>query len=101
MRRRFSIPIDRFELLRKRGWVVPAIQEKGFTVLQAEAPSQNASGIVSFYREGADMPALHQKLTDAKIATSLRTDRSGQRYIRLSPHFYNTDAELGRVLECL
>jgi selenocysteine lyase/cysteine desulfurase len=89
------------ELLRKRAWVVPAIQEKGFTVLQADAPSQTASGIISFYRDGADMPALHQKLTDAKITTSLRTDRGGQRYIRLSPHFYNTDAELRRVLECL
>jgi selenocysteine lyase/cysteine desulfurase len=28
-------------------------------------------------------------------------DRKGQRYIRLSPHFYNTDAELHRVLELL
>jgi selenocysteine lyase/cysteine desulfurase len=29
----------------------------------------------------------------------LRTDRKGQHYIRLSPHFYNTDAELQRVVE--
>jgi cysteine desulfurase / selenocysteine lyase len=32
---------------------------------------------------------------------SLRTDRAGQRYLRLSPHFYNTDAELQRVVEML
>jgi selenocysteine lyase/cysteine desulfurase len=29
----------------------------------------------------------------------LRADRTGQKYIRLSPHFYNTDAELERVLD--
>jgi len=67
--------------------------------LQADAPAENASGIVSFHRPGSDLAALHQKLTDARVVTSLRTDRTGQKYIRLSPHFYNTDAELERVLE--
>jgi len=33
--------------------------------------------------------------------TSLRADRAGRRYIRLSPHFYNTDVELQRVLDLL
>ena len=33
------------------------------------------------------------------MVTSLRTDRAGQKYIRLSPHFYNTDAELDRAME--
>jgi selenocysteine lyase/cysteine desulfurase len=32
---------------------------------------------------------------------SLRADRKGQNHIRLSPHFYNTDAELQRTLELL
>ncbi len=87
------------ELLRKRARLVPALQGKGFTVLQADAPAQNASGIVSFSRPGADLAALHQKLTDAGVVTSLRTDRTGQKYIRLSPHFYNTDRELDLVVE--
>jgi cysteine desulfurase/selenocysteine lyase len=47
------------------------------------------------------MTELHQKLTDAKIITSLRTDRQEQNYIRLSPHFYNTDEELRRVVEVI
>jgi selenocysteine lyase/cysteine desulfurase len=89
------------ELLRKRSWLVPALQAKGYVVLQAEAAPAQASGIISFHRPGADLPALHQKLLAAKIITSLRTDRSGQHYLRLSPHFYNPDAELQRVLERL
>ena len=89
------------ELLRKRKWLVPALQSKGYTVLQADAPPENASGIVSFFRENFDLPALHKKLEEANIVTSLRADRTGRRYLRLSPHFYNTDAELNRVLELL
>ncbi|MGA3284957.1 MAG: aminotransferase class V-fold PLP-dependent enzyme [Verrucomicrobiota bacterium] len=87
------------ELLRKRAWLVPALRAKGFAVLNADAKTENASGIVSFYQPGKDLAVLHKKLTDAGIVTSLRMDRRGQNYIRLSPHFYNTDAELQRVLE--
>jgi len=89
------------ELLRKRKWLVPALQAKGYRVLHPEAPPESASGIVTFHRPDADLPALHQKLSAANIITSLRADRSGNRYIRLSPHFYNTDAELRRLLALL
>jgi selenocysteine lyase/cysteine desulfurase len=89
------------ELLRKRAWLAPALREKDCTVLFADSPPEVSSGMVSFFQPGKDPVALHQRLTDAKIITSLRRARSGQRYIRLSPHFYNTDAELHRVLELL
>jgi cysteine desulfurase / selenocysteine lyase len=89
------------ELLRKRAWLVPALQAKGFTVLNADTKPENASGIVSFHQPGKDLAALHKKLTDAGVVTSLRADRRGQNYLRLSPHFYNTDAELQRTLDLL
>ncbi len=87
------------ELLRKRAWLVPALQAKGCQVLMAEAPVEHAGGIISFQTPGKSMPEIHSKLTQAGIITSLRTDRSGQQYIRVSPHFYNTDRELERLLE--
>ena len=89
------------ELLRKRAILVPAILSKGYTVLQPDSPAPNLSGIVSFHRAGEEMAALHSKLAAANIVTSLRGDRAGNRYLRLSPHFYNTDEELNRVLELL
>ena len=89
------------ELSRKRAWLASAIQAKGYTVLQSNAAPETTSSILSFFKPGADMPALHQKLMDARIFTSLRTDRALQKYIRLSPHYYNTDAELQRMLELL
>ena len=87
------------ELHRKRTWLVPELQNRGFTVLNADTKPENSGSIISFF--GKDMPALHKKLTDAGIITSLRTDRAGKNYIRISPHFYNTDDELSRVLELL
>lgn len=87
------------ELLRKRALLVPALQAKGYTVLNADVSSENASGITTFFQPGKDVSELYEKLLAAKIVTSLRTDRAGQRYIRLSPHYYNTDAELNRFLE--
>jgi cysteine desulfurase / selenocysteine lyase len=89
------------ELQRKRAWFVPAVRAKGFQVLSADARPENAGGIMSLYRDGLDMPALHRRLEASQVITSLRTDRQGRHYLRLSPHFYNTDAELQRVLELL
>jgi len=89
------------ELLRKRAQLVPALQAKGFTVLNADATPAGASGIVSCHRPGSDLVALHKKLAEAGVTASLRTDRRGQNYLRFSPHFYNTGAELQRTLELL
>ena len=89
------------ELLRKRAWLVPAAQAQGWEVLHADCPAANASGIISLRHPKADMPALHARLAEAEIVASLRTTRTKEKYLRLSPHFYNTDSELQRVLEVL
>ena len=89
------------ELARKRALLVSALQAKGYTVLHAEAPLENGSGIVTFFREGTNMAALYDQLAEAGIVTSLRTDRAARKYLRLSPHFYNTDVELDRCLQML
>jgi cysteine desulfurase / selenocysteine lyase len=89
------------ELLRKRALLVPALQTKGWTVLHADATPENGSGIVTFFHPDKNMAEVHGLLTAAGIITSLRTNRAGQNFIRLSPHFYNTDAELYRLLALL
>ncbi len=89
------------ELLRKRTWLASALRDKGYTILQGDAPPETTSGIISFFKEGVDLAAMNQKLMHARIVTSLRTDRTGQKYIRLSPHFYNTDSELQKTLAML
>jgi selenocysteine lyase/cysteine desulfurase len=87
------------ELARKRLWLVPELVAKGYTVLHGDAHADNAGGITSFYRDGADMRALCQKLKAEGVSVSHRVLPGGQSVVRLSPHFYNTDEELRRCLE--
>jgi selenocysteine lyase/cysteine desulfurase len=89
------------ESLRKRAWLVPALEAKGCEVLQANAAPENQGAMISFSKPGADLPALHQKLKEANILTSLRGDRSGRKLLRISPHFYNTDAEVRRLIDLI
>ena len=85
------------DLTAKRAWLVEALQAKGYEVFHPEV----ASGITSSWREDTDMKALGEKLAAENIVASMRGDRSGQDYLRFSPHFYNTQSELERAVELL
>lgn len=76
------------------------LQGLGFTLLSS-AGGPNASGIVTVSRPGTDMEALFERLTAANIVCSSRQDRQGRHYIRFSPHFYNTEAEVEQVLKVI
>jgi len=60
-----------------------------------------ASGITTFRHPERDMAALFKALEERNVVASLRFDRAGLQYIRLSPHFYNTLDEMARVVEIL
>jgi len=87
------------ELLRKRKCWCRHCRQRDH-VLNAEVPPENASGSS---RSSSPAPTLWccTKVVEANIVTSLRTDRKGQHYLRLSPHFYNTDADCTRVVDML
>jgi selenocysteine lyase/cysteine desulfurase len=55
-----------------------------------------SSGIVSFRKPGAEPQEVLRDLTAAHVIA--RTHRD---FVRLSPHFYNTEEEIDRVLEVL
>jgi cysteine desulfurase/selenocysteine lyase len=88
------------ELLRKREWLVTELHKRDFAVLNADS-KPNAGSITSFFHPQKDMAALHKKLTEGGVISSLRVDRKGKNYIRFAPHYYNTDAELQRAVELL
>ena len=89
------------DLLRKRARLIPSLQEKGYTVVGSDAPLNRSSGIVSFFDPKNDAAPLHAKLLAANVVTSLRSDRTKRNHIRLSPHFYNTEAEFDALLALL
>lgn len=89
------------ELLRKRKLIAERLLSSGWDVIGHDAPEQNQGGMLSAQHNSKDLKALHQQLTDENITLSLRTDRQGEHYLRFSPHFYNTDDEIDRVIDRL
>lgn len=63
----------------------------------------NASGITSFtdLEEPQRIPALFQLLGENSVVASFRHSRDGIPYIRLSPHFYNTHAEIDQLFSLM
>src|ERR1700726_2033628 len=95
-----GIPRVAERILAIRARLVDGLQRIGFVVL-GPADGPNASGIVTVSRPGTDMEALFERLTVANIVCSSRQDRQGQHFIRFSPHFYNTLAEVDEVLRVI
>jgi selenocysteine lyase/cysteine desulfurase len=92
-------------LLHLRAHLLDAVRPGGWrTVLDgtvARQPANARSAIVTLTHPSADLEAAAKRLADARVTISLRKDRAGTPYLRLSPHFYNTEAELDRVAEAL
>jgi cysteine desulfurase / selenocysteine lyase len=66
------------------------------------APGCLPCGICSVTRDDdVDMGKLFQHLADHKVSASYRHDRSGRGYLRFSPHFYNTEAEIQKIASIL
>lgn len=86
------------DLVRKRGKLVEALLEQGHAVVNPEPSAENVSGIVSFEPRGGKAMEVQERLAQGGVVSSLRVDREGKRYVRFSPHYYNTDAELDEAL---
>ncbi len=70
------------------------LKEAGFRVYPQELEEKYFSGIVSFRHP--DSEGLFNWLTERKILVSLR-----EGFIRLSPHFYNTEEDLEKVIDAI
>ncbi len=87
-------------LLAHKVHLVRALRALGFEIY-GPAHGPNASGITTFFHPKAEMAALYAHLEANGVVASLRHNRAGQAFIRLSPHFYNTTEEVDRVIALL
>ncbi len=87
-------------ILKINAQLADGLRSLGFTLL-GPTVGPNASGIVTVSRPGTDIEALFERLTAENIICSSRQDRQGRHYIRFSPHFYNTEAEVDQVLKVI
>ena len=86
-------------ILSIRERLVRGLEELGFRTLGA--PDSAQSGIITVLHPSRDVTASFEKLGRENIVCSPRQDRAGTNLLRFSPHFYNTEAEVDRVLGVL
>ena len=87
-------------LLELKAHLVRQLDALGFVIL-GPRDGPNASSTTTFRHATASSTALFAALEKAQVIASLRHDREGRDYLRISPHFYNTEAELDRAVEVL
>jgi len=75
--------------------VAEGVRGKGYEVLGSRTP-ENGAGIVSFRKAGLEAAEVVRRLRDAGVTAAPR-----QGWVRVSPHFYISPDEIGRMLEAL
>jgi selenocysteine lyase/cysteine desulfurase len=89
-------------LLDLRSFAEDKLLANGFRVLGHANRRSQKSGITTIAIENPDTAvAQARKLRDNRVDVSMRQTRSGLSALRLSPHFYNTEAELEEVIKIL
>ena len=77
-------------------YLLAGLQAKGCAIGTPIQHRHERSGIVSFRHPAADPAELCERLHDADVIVSVRGD-----LIRVSPHFFNTEDDLDRLLAVL
>jgi cysteine desulfurase/selenocysteine lyase len=76
------------------------IASAGFEFL-SPMEEKNRCGILTFRHRQVPAAALWDSLTRNDIVVSLRHDRANGAWLRVSPHFYNTESEITKIAELL
>ena len=87
-------------ILELTAFLASRLRERGYE-MHSPTEGPNASGITTFRHATRSMAELFGRLEKAGVVCSLRHDREGRDYLRFSPHFYNTEAEMESVLALL
>ena len=91
----------RSSILQVRDALQGQLREMGFVFLSPDEADPMRTGILTALHPAKDTALLFSKLEEAGIVASLRTGRDGLRWLRFSPHFYNSLSEIQRVVEVL
>ena len=91
----------RLSILQVRDSLHRQLRELGFVFLSPGETEPLRSGILTCRHPAKDSAVLFSKLEEAGIVASLRSLRDGSRWIRFSPHYYNSLEEIARVVGVL
>lgn len=76
--------------------LIAGLQDRGYSITTPIAYREERSGIICFRHSVHDSAMLLERLSQAKVIVSLRGE-----VIRVSPHFYNTEADIECLLDAL
>jgi cysteine desulfurase / selenocysteine lyase len=76
-------------------------EQLGDVEILSPPEEKHRSGILTFRPRRIATETLAKKLTENGVVVSLRRDRQDRAWLRISPHFYNTFAEIARVADLL
>lgn len=88
-------------ILENRDQLHAGFESLGFETISPARTESLRSGIITVRHPVHDGGKLARALEAAKITASLRNTRDGGSWLRFSPHFYNTSAEMDRILDVL
>jgi selenocysteine lyase/cysteine desulfurase len=89
-------------LLDLRTYLEESLTGAGFKVFGFANRKSHKSAITSvMFEDPFKAKQIYQKLCSHMVDASLRQARSGAHVLRFSPHFYNTEEELDRVIRIL
>ena len=77
-------------------YLIAGLQEREYPIISPIASLPERSGIVTFLPKSGDVEELDRGLTEADVVVSQRGPG-----IRVSPHFYNTEEDIDRLLGAL
>lgn len=95
------LPAIAAELRRKRAYLMEKLRQTGWKILGDSIAESYWGGMLSVSHPRRNLAKVFKTLEQQKIRISLREIRGGRQYIRFSPHFYNTNAELDAALAAL
>jgi len=98
-----ELGIDRVSaaILEIRDYLDAALRDLGFEFLSPPVSEPLRCGIVTARHPNTDSAKLFAALEANKITASLRRERESGQWLRFSPHFYNTKAEMDKVVDVL
>ena len=93
-----SVGLDQIEarILALTDYLIAGLQARGCIITTPIAHRRERSGIVCLRHPSVESATLAERLRAAGVVVSLRGD-----VIRVSPHFYNTEDDLERLLSVL
>lgn len=87
----------RLSILQVRDHLQRRLRELGFAFLSPDESEPLRSGILTCRHPAKESAALFAKLEEARVVASLRSARDGTKWLRFSPHYYNSLEEIERV----